>query len=61
MREALEVARDGARTPHEMERKNGRLTVCAYVLITARRFLNNYGCMTLNEFVTLTHWAVIVY
>ena len=47
MREALEVARDGARTPHEMERKNGRLTVCAYVLITTRRFLNNYGCMTL--------------
>jgi hypothetical protein len=29
MREVLDVARDGARTPHEMERKNGRLTVCA--------------------------------
>jgi hypothetical protein len=27
MREALEVARDGARTPHEAEEKNGRLTV----------------------------------
>ena len=29
MREALEVARDGARTPNGKEQKNGRLTVCA--------------------------------